>query len=68
MLLRNFIGEPYAGKLHVRFDEGAGKGFSPSRSTLLTRGYVAKEKLAEMSGNNFIFVYIYLIVKILSPT
>ena len=35
MLLRNFIGEPYAGKLHVRFDEGAGKGFSPSRSTLL---------------------------------
>jgi hypothetical protein len=26
--LMNFIGEPYAGKLHVRFDEGAEKGLS----------------------------------------
>jgi len=25
MLMTKFIGEPYAGKLHVRFDEGAGK-------------------------------------------
>lgn len=36
MLLINFIGKPYAGKLHVRFDEGVGKVFFfPSRSTLL---------------------------------
>jgi len=34
MLMTKFIGEPYAGKPHVRFDEGAGKGSSPSRSTL----------------------------------
>jgi len=25
MLMMKLIGEPYAGKLHVRFDEGAGK-------------------------------------------
>lgn len=25
MLLKKFIGKPYAGKPHVRFDEGAGK-------------------------------------------
>jgi hypothetical protein len=25
MLLKKFVGKPYAGKLHVRFDEGAGK-------------------------------------------
>jgi hypothetical protein len=35
MPLTKFIGKPYAGKLHVRFDEGAGKVFDPSRSTLL---------------------------------
>ena len=35
MLMTNFIGKPYAGKLHVRFDEGAGEVFDPSRSTLL---------------------------------
>ena len=28
MLMKKFIGKPYAGKLHVRFDEGAGKGAS----------------------------------------
>ena len=27
MLLMKFVGKPYAGKLHVRFDEGAGKVF-----------------------------------------
>jgi hypothetical protein len=27
MLLKKFVGKPYAGKLHVRFDEGAGKVF-----------------------------------------
>jgi hypothetical protein len=37
MLMKKFIGEPYAGKLHVRIDEGAGKGISPSRSTLLVK-------------------------------
>jgi len=25
MLLKKFVGKPYAEKLHVRFDEGAGK-------------------------------------------
>jgi len=30
-------GEPYAGKLHVRFDEGAGVPYGASRSTLLPR-------------------------------
>ena len=25
MLMMYFIGKPYAGKLHVRFDEGVGK-------------------------------------------
>ena len=29
MLMMKFIGKPYAGKPHVRFDEGAGKGFLP---------------------------------------
>ena len=28
------LGEPYAGKLHVRFDEGAGVPHGASRSTL----------------------------------
>jgi hypothetical protein len=27
MLMKKFIGKPYAGKPHVRFDEGAGKVF-----------------------------------------
>jgi hypothetical protein len=35
MLMKKFIGKPYAGKLHVRFDEGVGKEYYPSRSTLL---------------------------------
>jgi len=29
MLRMKSIGEPYAGKPHVRFDEGAGLGFNP---------------------------------------
>jgi hypothetical protein len=29
MLMKKFIGEPYAGKPHVRFDEGVGKEFFP---------------------------------------
>jgi hypothetical protein len=28
MLAKNILGKPYAGKLHVRFDEGAGKSFT----------------------------------------
>lgn len=35
MLMKKFIGKPYAGKPHVRIDEGAGKAAMPSRSTLL---------------------------------
>jgi hypothetical protein len=30
MLLTKFVGKPYAGKLHVRFDEGVGEGVQPS--------------------------------------
>lgn len=33
--MMKFVGKPYAGKLHVRIDEGAGKAMCPSRSTLL---------------------------------
>ena len=32
-------GEPYAGKLHVRFDEGAGVPHGASRSTLHPLSY-----------------------------
>ena len=32
--------EPYAGKLHVRFDEGAGVPYGASRSTLHPSVYV----------------------------
>ena len=39
MLMKKFIGKPYAGKPHVRFDEGAGKEFNPSRSTLPVNGF-----------------------------
>ena len=35
MLMTKFVGKPYAGKLHVRFDEGAGTVFCLPRSTLL---------------------------------
>ena len=36
-------GKPYAGKLHVRIDEGAGgRNLIPSRSTLLCK-YTANE-------------------------
>ena len=35
MLMTKFVGKPYAGKLHVRFDEGVGKVLSLPRSTLL---------------------------------
>jgi len=38
MLMTNFIGKPYAGKPHVRFDEGVGKVIYPSRSTLPVKG------------------------------
>jgi len=37
MLMTKFVGKPYAGKLHVRFDEGAGKVFCLPRSTLLVK-------------------------------
>jgi len=39
MLMTNFIGKPYAGKPHVRFDEGVGKVIYPSRSTLPVKGF-----------------------------
>jgi hypothetical protein len=39
MLLKKFVGKPYAGKLHVRFDEGAGKVLKafPLYSTIFIR-------------------------------
>ena len=42
MLEKKFIGKPYAGKPHVRFDEGVGKVFDPSRSTLLFNSKISK--------------------------
>ena len=36
MLMKKLIGKPYAGKLHVRFDEGAGKEFVYSFSLYST--------------------------------
>jgi hypothetical protein len=45
MLMTNFIGKPYAGKLHVRFDEGAGKVFSfPLYSTVNFASVVKPER------------------------
>ena len=40
-------GEPYAGKLHVRFDEGAGVPHGASRSTLhpIETCYAARSEL-----------------------
>jgi hypothetical protein len=34
MLMKKFVGKPYAGKPHVRIDEGVEKELHPSRSTL----------------------------------
>jgi len=46
MLMTKFIGEPYAGKPHVRFDEGAGKEYvysfslySTGKKNLTTKGH-----------------------------
>jgi hypothetical protein len=39
MLMMKFIGKPYAGKPHVRFDEGAGKVVFPLPA-LLYRGII----------------------------
>ena len=39
-------GEPYAGKLHVRFDEGAGVPYGASRSTL--HPFDSKAKLSRL--------------------
>jgi len=40
MPMKKFIGKPYAGKPHVRIDEGAGKGFQsfPLYSTGISGG------------------------------
>jgi hypothetical protein len=56
----NFIGEPYAGKLHVRFDEGAEKGFS-----LLALLYCPQSNpwLNSRSLNSVYVNYIYDILK-----
>ena len=35
--MMKFIGKPYAGKPHVRIDEGAGRKEKPPRSTLLKK-------------------------------
>ena len=39
--MTKIIGKPYAGKLHVRFDEGAGKAAASSRSTLPCHKYIS---------------------------
>jgi hypothetical protein len=45
MLLKKFVGKPYAGKLHVRFDEGAGKVLKafPLYSTLFVTFWSSKK-------------------------
>ena len=47
-------GEPYAGKLHVRFDEGAGVPHGASRSTL--HPSAPKFLIREMSHSRVTFV------------
>ncbi len=37
--MKKFVGKPYAGKPHVRIDEGAEKELHPSRSTLLANSF-----------------------------
>jgi len=46
VLLINFIGKPYAGKLHVRFDEGVGKVFFFLPALLYCQSVVNKKTLA----------------------
>jgi hypothetical protein len=47
--MMKFVGKPYAGKLHVRIDEGAGKAMCPSRSTLLAK--IDSTSYNELHGN-----------------
>ncbi|MEA5112317.1 MAG: hypothetical protein VB072_18005, partial [Lentimicrobium sp.] len=47
--MMKFVGKPYAGKLHVRIDEGAGKAMCPSRSTLLAK--IDSTSYNELPGN-----------------
>jgi hypothetical protein len=44
MLMMKFIGKPYAGKPHVRFDEGAGKVDLPLPALLYRDMREIKEK------------------------
>jgi len=46
--MKKIIEKPYAGKLHVRFDEGAGKAFAPFRSTLPF--YYGTRMIADFGG------------------
>jgi hypothetical protein len=52
--LKNFVGKPYAGKPHVRFDEGAGESSGLPRSTLLRKKSVVlkTELLLRVSTQN----------------
>jgi len=56
MLMKKFIGKPYAGKPHVRFDEGAGKGV-PSFSLYSTEFHFvffgAPRGVRKISKNTF---------------
>jgi hypothetical protein len=52
--MTKIIGKPYAGKLHVRFDEGAGKAAASSRSTLLVKNERLKVDLIYAVEHNLI--------------
>jgi hypothetical protein len=58
MLLKKFVGKPYAGKLHVRFDEGAGKVLNafPLYSTFFVY-FLIKQKVKKLKKLNKVLVF-----------
>ena len=50
MLMKKFIGKPYAGKSHVRIDEGAGKVDFPLPALL----YREKKHNIKVEGTGFL--------------
>jgi len=59
MLAKKFIGKPYAGKPHVRFDEGVGRVIilpSPLYSTVKYEVTWAKKNLRKFNSGDFLFL------------
>ena len=75
MLMTNFIGKPYAGKPHVRFNEGVGTVIYPSRSTLPVKktfstallGFI-KKLIIESPPFYFFFSTTFVAVKLTLPS